>query len=79
MTDASEVKVEVKVEGHAARITHPLFHRLLDDHLTQAQQEGRIKAAEISEWWCPLDQAAESGGAFMAAILAIIVAGTVPG
>lgn len=69
---------EVEVEGHAVRITHPLFHRLLDGHLTQAQQEGRLNEAEISEWWRPLDQAAELGGALMVSLLAIIVAGTVP-
>jgi ubiquinone/menaquinone biosynthesis C-methylase UbiE len=77
MTDAG--LTEIEAEGHAVQITHPLFHRLLDGHLTQAQQDGRLGQTEISQWWHPLDEAARSGGAFMTSLLAIIATGTVPG
>jgi SAM-dependent methyltransferase len=69
--------VEVVLQGRAVRFTHSFLHRLLDGHLSRAQEEGRLDGVELTEWWPALDEA-ESRGQFMAALVAFIASGAVP-
>jgi SAM-dependent methyltransferase len=68
--------VEIEIEGHAVRFTHPFLHRLLDGHLKHAQEEGRLSEADVAAWWRPLDEAA-AAEQMMASHFAFLAAGTV--
>jgi SAM-dependent methyltransferase len=76
MADAGLLDIEI--EGHAVRFTHPFLHRLLDGHLKNAREEGRLSEADVAEWWRPIDEAA-AAGQMMAAHFAFLAAGAVSG
>ena len=66
----------IGVEGSILRFTHEIMREVLKGPLTDAQQQGRLDAAEIAEWWQPLDEA-EARGQFLMTMLMFIVTGSV--
>ena len=74
MTDAG--LNNVGVEGLALGFTHERVRGLFKGPLAGAQQQGRLDAADIAEWWRPLDEA-EARGQFLQTMLMFIATGTV--
>jgi hypothetical protein len=64
--------INVGVEGLTLRFTHEMVRGLFKGPLAGAQQQGRLNAADIAEWWQPLDEA-ETREQFLQTMLMFIV------
>jgi hypothetical protein len=69
--------IDVQVEGYGLRIAYEVLRQVLNGPLGHAQQQGRVKEAEVAKWWRPLHEA-NARNQFMAMLLTCIITGTVP-
>ena len=68
---------DITVESRGIQLPYDFLHKLLDGHLRSAQDQHKLDAGLVEEWWRSLERANDRHQ-FLAIWTAVLAAGTIP-